>query len=71
MLFEQLSVQSSYGAIVSQCLNGLAVGSFLFVSCIEMIPPEFHKKTAHTPVKFVVLVVGFLLMAGISAFHSH
>lgn len=53
----------------SLVLNGLAVGSFLFVSCIEMIPPEFHKKTKHTPFKYLALVAGFGSMAAISALH--
>ncbi len=51
---------------VSQCLNGLAAGSFLFVSCIEMIPPEFHKKTSQTVWKFAVLCAGFAIMAAIA-----
>ena len=49
LIFERWSFGGAYSENVSQCLNGLAVGSFMFVSCIEMIPPEFHKKNqAHT-----------------------
>lgn len=71
MLFESITLNSPHAELAEQLLNGLAVGSFMFVSCIEMIPPEFHKKTRHTPYKFIALVVGFLLMAGISALHHH
>jgi zinc transporter 1/2/3 len=52
-------------------LDGLALGSFLFVSCIEMIPSEFHKQNKHSPYKFLVLCVGFFAMAAISLLHFH
>lgn len=57
--------------IVRQALDGMAIGSFLFVSCIEMIPSEFHKYNKHTPYKFVLLSLGFISMAIIARFHSH
>ena len=50
-------------------MNGAAAGSFLFVSCIEMIPPEFHTKNQSTPAKFMAVVIGFLFMAAAAAFH--
>lgn len=71
IIFESITLNGPHAELAEQLLNGLAVGSFMFVSCIEMIPPEFHKKTSQTPYKFVTLVVGFLLMAGISAVHYH
>lgn len=52
---------------VEAILNGCAVGSFIFVSCIEMIPPEFHKRTSHTFWKFITLCVGFLVMSILSS----
>jgi len=55
----------------SVVLNGLASGSFLFVACIEMIPPEFHKKNKHTVFKFITMVFGFAIMAVVTIFHSH
>lgn len=55
---------------VSFILNGLAAGSFLFVSCIEMIPPEFHTKESSSLVKFVALCSGFGAMALIANFHA-
>lgn len=57
--------------LTRQVLDGLALGSFLFVSCIEMIPSEFHKKNKHAPFKFFVLCLGFVAMAVISIFHFH
>lgn len=71
IFFERLTLNGPYAAFTFQCLNGLAVGSFLFVSCIEMIPPEFHKKTLHTPWKFLTLCLGFILMALVSILHIH
>lgn len=52
-------------------MNGAAAGSFLFVSSIEMIPPEFHTKTQSTPIKFLAIVLGFMIMALASSYHSH
>lgn len=52
-------------------MNGAATGSFLFVSCIEMIPPEFHTKTQSTPVKFLAVILGFMIMATVATYHSH
>jgi zinc transporter ZupT len=71
MGFAKLTVDGPYALYTMQCLNGLAVGSFLFVSCIEMIPPEFHKKTRHTPWKFLLLCAGFGMMAIVSTLHFH
>lgn len=71
IICEQITLNGPYAGYTMLCLNGLAVGSFLFVSCIEMIPPEFHKKTRHTPWKFLTLCTGFGLMAAISALHIH
>lgn len=67
MLFQKVVVNAEH---VESFLNGCAVGSFIFVSCIEMIPPEFHKKTFHTVWKFAVLCVGFLIMSAVSLLHS-
>ena len=58
-------------ALTELVLNGAAAGSFLFVSCIEMIPPEFHTKNQSTPAKFMAIVIGFMIMAAVATFHSH
>lgn len=71
MAVDHFAAGKSFAGVAVQVLNGLAVGSFLFVSCIEMIPPEFHKRTPHTPAKFAILVTGFLFMAAISLVHYH
>jgi zinc transporter ZupT len=65
------SFSSSKSELVSLILDGLAAGSFLFVSCIEMIPPEFHQKDKHTKWKFLALSVGFAFMAAIQIYHTH
>lgn len=59
--------------IFAELLNGSAVGSFMFVGLIEMIPPEFHTyHRIHSPGKFAVLAAGFLLMAAVNAIgHEH
>ncbi len=59
------------GKLTQKMLDGLALGSFLFVSCIEMIPSEFHKQNKHSPFKFAVLCIGFAAMAAISLLHFH
>lgn len=71
MLFERATLAGPYAQLTSDSLNGVAVGSFIFVSCIEMIPPEFHKRTSHTPWKFTILCLGFGLMAALSLLHFH
>lgn len=71
ILLGMLINASSSNAEVSKVLNGLAAGSFLFVSCIEMIPPEFHRHSSHTKWKYLALLVGFGIMAGIVTLHSH
>jgi zinc transporter ZupT len=58
-------------AMSEYILNGASAGSFLFVSCIEMIPPEFHTKNQSTPAKFMAIVAGFLVMAGVATYHHH
>lgn len=58
-------------AVSEYVMNGAAAGSFLFVSCIEMIPPEFHTKNQSTPAKFMAVTLGFVVMAIVATFHSH
>lgn len=54
--------------------NGSAMGSFLFVACLEMIPPQFpHASpiTSHTYARFGMLAAGFGVMALVASYHSH
>lgn len=68
MLVTSISNGNSHSQeVASKVLNGLAVGSFIFVSCVEMIPPEFHTTDTHSKYKFLVLTLGFAFMAGIAA----
>lgn len=55
-----------------ECIfNGLAMGSMLFIVCIEMIPTSFHSSEKNLP-KILVLSFGFLLTASIILLtHSH
>lgn len=71
VILKLVSSEATWAAWTVKCLNGLAVGSFLFVSCIEMIPPEFHKRTRHTIFKFMALCLGFIFMAGMSMLSDH
>lgn len=73
MLVDLYSGSASDGekAVSELVMNGAAAGSFLFVSCIEMIPPEFHTKNQSTPVKFMAVSLGFVIMAAVATFHSH
>lgn len=71
MLSDFISASTGTNQKLGRIMNGLSAGSFLFVSCIEMIPPEFHTKNQSTPVKFMAVVVGFLIMVIASLFHSH
>lgn len=58
-------------SVTELVMNGAAAGSFLFVSCIEMIPPEFHTKNQSTPLKFMAVSLGFIIMAAVATLHSH
>ncbi len=71
MLADYLSADGK-NSIISLIMNGAAAGSFLFVSCIEMIPPEFHTKNQSTPIKFLAVTLGFLIMAAVATIeHTH
>ena len=63
------AVKDGQPKITEVVMNGAAAGSFLFVSCIEMIPPEFHTKNQSTPAKFMAVVLGFLIMALVATYH--
>lgn len=67
------STSSNQTKLIVEVLNGAAVGSFMFVGMIEMIPPEFNSyDPVHSKYKFMVLCGGFLGMAALNAFgHSH
>lgn len=48
--------------IINASCNGLALGSILFIVCVEMIPPNFHSKGADFT-KISVLTFSYLLTA--------
>lgn len=67
------SVSSSTSALVEELFNGAAKGSFIFVACVEMIPPQFgHGMPVdkHSYGRFMVVIIGFLLMTFVASFHS-
>lgn len=70
MAADHLVVKTDASNLVPLIMNGAAAGSFLFVACIEMIPPEFHTKTQSTPIKFVAICLGFFIMALAASFHT-
>ncbi|KRH92424.1 Zinc (Zn2+)-Iron (Fe2+) Permease (ZIP) Family, partial [Pseudoloma neurophilia] len=47
------------GHIFQSTCNGLALGSILFIVCVEMIPPNFHSKGANL-YKIFTLIAGYL-----------
>lgn len=53
--------------LLSSIFNGLALGSILFIVCVEMIPPNFHTKGANFS-KICTLTMGYLVTAGIIYF---
>lgn len=48
---------------VSKIFSGLSVGSFMYVTFIEMIPPEFEVLDHTSKYKFSCVVAGFFVMA--------
>lgn len=57
---------------VKEIFNGLALGSTLFIACIEMIPPIFHSKSTMTNnfIKIGCLAGGYLFTSAIiTVFH--
>lgn len=58
------SYESTYfQALISMIFNGLSVGSFLFVCCVEMVPAEFEVVDKYTWWKFLTLFLGFAAMS--------
>ena len=52
-----------FSVIIAMIFNGLSVGSFLFVCCVEMVPAEFLIIDKYTSWKFFTLFLGFSAMA--------
>ena len=64
----------SWLPMVEAAFNGSAVGSFMFVACVEMIPPQFgHDMPVnwHSYGRFVTVIVGYSIMALVALKHSH
>ena len=60
--------------ILEGVFNGAAVGSFMFVACVEMIPPQFGHGmpvNRHAYGRFLTVLFGYGVMAVVSARHSH
>lgn len=65
-------VENAEQSNVGLALNGCALGSFLFLTCLELIPPEFQTVNKHTKFKFLALSIGFTIMALMSLLpHGH
>lgn len=56
-----------YNKLLSTACNGLALGSILFIVCVEMIPPNFHSKSSDLT-KIASLATGYVLTAVIIHF---
>ena len=60
--------------VLEGVFNGAAVGSFMFVACVEMIPPQFGHGmpiNRHAYGRFLTVLFGYGVMAVVSARHSH
>lgn len=65
---------TSWLPTVEAAFNGSAVGSFMFVACVEMIPPQFgHGMPVnwHSYGRFATVIVGYSIMALVATKHSH
>jgi len=59
--------------IIDATFKAISVGTFLYISLVEIIPNEYHKP-GNKFIKFLGLNLGFLLIFLINAFageHSH
>lgn len=52
--------------LVSGVLQSIACGTFLYITSFEILPHELNQR-GHRPLKFIFLVLGFLLVAGFIA----
>lgn len=63
ILLGMLIMKETTNNLAEVILTGLSAGSFLFVCCVEMIPPEFATVNQYSIYKFICVAVGFIAMA--------
>ncbi|ELQ75037.1 Zinc (Zn2+)-Iron (Fe2+) Permease (ZIP) Family [Trachipleistophora hominis] len=51
-----------FNKMLNTACNGLALGSILFIVCVEMIPPNFHSKSSDF-IKIASLASGYVITA--------
>lgn len=61
-----MTSSSYWHLILSTIFNGLSVGSFLFICCVEMVPAEFLVLDKYSGARFATLLSGFLIMAAMA-----
>lgn len=68
ILGKQFGGSNSLFQVVS---NGLALGSILFIVCVEMIPPNFHSGSKNNLSKILTLGAGYFISSVILLNHEH
>lgn len=63
ILIGMLIMSETTNNLAEVILTGLSAGSFLFVCCVEMIPPEFAIVNRYSIYKFICIATGFTVMA--------
>lgn len=63
ILIGMLIMSKTRNNLAEVILTGLSAGSFFFVCCVEMIPPEFAIVNRYSIYKFICVATGFIVMA--------
>lgn len=57
-------LESLHGSLLIGSLQGMAAGTFLYVTFLEVLPHEFRSGQMHLP-KLLSLIVGFSVICGV------
>lgn len=68
-ILELISEQKKVNSLLEKTVSGINVGSFMFVSILEMLEVEFSKKE-EKKIKFLCLCIGFAIITCICYFFS-
>nr|AKN21673.1 slc39a-8 [Schmidtea mediterranea] len=58
------------GDVVTAVLQGIAAGTFIYVVFMEILPAEMHNRK-QAPLKVLMMVIGFSVIATMKIFHAH
>jgi len=64
-LIDLLNAAGSQGIqhLVTSILQAVACGTFLYITCLEILPHELNQQKTNRPLKMLCLIVGFGLIA--------